>query len=129
MLKLTYTENGFLLEHLAQSLEEWVSARTILALRSGTGFYLEPSTASFLLPADLPFLGDLEKLTRTENGDSLELSFCDGEYVEVILQGTWLGTESDSEEGIFVTRLCDRIEFFLCKLWQEALKCASVLND
>ncbi|OKH25512.1 hypothetical protein NIES593_03980 [Hydrococcus rivularis NIES-593] len=129
MLKLTYTENGFNLEHLDRSLEDWVTARVILALRSGTGFYAEPSTATFLLPADLPYLSDLEKLVDKENGDSIELSFCDGEYVEVILQGTWLASVPDSEEGIFVTVMSQRTEFFLYQLWQEVQIGASVVND
>jgi hypothetical protein len=127
MLKLTYTENGFLLERLTQSLEDWVSARVILALRSGTGLCVEPSTAAFLLPADLPYLSDLEKLVQKE--DSIELSFCDDEYVEAILQGIWLAAEPDSEEGIFVTVMSDRTEFFLDKLWQEAQMLAPVVND
>lgn len=129
MLKLTYTETGFLLERLTQSLETWASARVVLALRSGTGLTVEPSTAAFLLPADLPHLSELEKLVRTESGDSIELSFCDEEYVEVILQGTWIASEPDSEEGIFATVMSDRVEFFLDKLWQEAQTLASVVND
>jgi hypothetical protein len=129
MLKLTYTENGFHLEHLAQSLEEWVTARVILALRSGTGFCVEPSTAAFLLPADLPYLSDLEKLVQGENGDNIELSFCDDHYVEVVLQGTWLTSEPNSEEGIFVTVMSERAEFFLYKLWQEAQMLDPVVNE
>ena len=129
MLKLTYTENGFHLEHLAQSLEEWVTARVILALRSGTGFCVEPSTAAFLLPADLPYLSDLENLIEEENGDNIELSFCDDEYVEVVLQGTWLTSQPNSEEGIFVTVVSERAEFFLYNLWQEAQMLAPVVNE
>jgi hypothetical protein len=129
MLKLTYTENGFHLEHLAQSLEEWVTARVILAVRSGTGFCVEPSTAAFLLPADLPYLSDLENLIEEENGDNIELSFCDDEYVEVVLQGTWLTSQPNSEEGIFVTVVSERAEFFLYNLWQEAQMLAPVVNE
>ena len=33
MLKLTYTENSFQLERLAQFVEDWVTARVILSLR------------------------------------------------------------------------------------------------
>ncbi|NES82662.1 MAG: hypothetical protein F6K10_15330 [Moorea sp. SIO2B7] len=128
MLKLTYTENGFLLEHLTQSLEDWVKGRVILALRAATSLFVEPSTASFLLPEDLPHLPNLEALQQ-ENGDLMELSLCDAEYVEVSLQGTWLGSTPDSEEGIFVTAMSDRAEFFLFKLWQEAQTVASVVND
>jgi len=51
MLKLTYTENSFYLERLAGSLEEWVTARVMLALRAASSLWVESSTASFLLPA------------------------------------------------------------------------------
>ncbi|MEM9926593.1 MAG: alr0857 family protein, partial [Cyanobacteria bacterium P01_D01_bin.50] len=59
MLKLTYTENSFYLELLTQSVEEWIQARVILTLRVGQSLCVEPSTASFLLPVDLPGLGQL----------------------------------------------------------------------
>ncbi|MGK7875107.1 MAG: alr0857 family protein [Xenococcaceae cyanobacterium] len=129
MLKLTYTENGFRLEHLAQSLEDWVKTRVLLALRAGTSLCVEPSTASFLLPADLPLLVDLETVVQGENGEIIELSPCDAEYVEVSLQGTWLVSNPDSEEGIFACAMSDRAEFFLYKLWQEAQTAASVVKE
>ncbi len=118
MLKLTYTENGFYLEHLAQPLEEWVMARVTLALRVGTNLCVEPSTASFLLPADLAHLRHLER--RQEGEDAIALSRCDAEYVEVCLNGTWITSNSDSGEGIFVTSMSYPVEFFLLKLWEES---------
>lgn len=127
MLKLTYTETGFNLERLAQPLEDWVKNRAILALRAGVGFSLEPSTAAFLLPADLPQLPELKKLARRE-GDAIALAVCDADSVEISLQGTWIATDPQSEEGIFGVALSDRTEFFLCKLWQEAQTCASVID-
>ncbi len=129
MLKLIYIESGFRLEHLAQSLEDWVTARVILALRAGTSLCVEPSTASFLLPSDLPHLIDLEKVVQGENREIIELSLCDAEYVEVSLQGTWLASEPDSEEGIFACAISDRAEFFLYKLWQEAQAFASAIGE
>lgn len=129
MLKLTYTENGFFLEHLTVSLEDWVTGRTLLALRSATPLILEPSTASFLLPADLPFLGELEQLAIAETQNNISLALCDLEYVEVSLNGTWLVSHPDSEEGVFVTALSDRTEFFLYKLWQEAEAITSLARD
>jgi len=127
MLKLTYTESGFHLERLAQSLEDWVTQRVILALRVATDFYLEPSTAAFLLPADLSELSVLETLIQREQTDEIGLSVCDAEYVEVSLRGTWLSDDPDSEEGVFVTVMSDRTEFFLFKLWHEAQTCTSSL--
>jgi len=127
MLKLTYTENGFYLELLAQPLEEWVTARVILALRAGTSLCVEPSNASFLLPADLPQLQALERQGQTE--DAIALCLCDADYVEVSLQGTWLSSDSGGEEGIFVTVMSYAVEFFLFKLWQEAQAMTSVISE
>ncbi|HEY9634675.1 MAG TPA: alr0857 family protein [Coleofasciculaceae cyanobacterium] len=118
MLKLTYTENGFYLERLAQSLEEWVTARVVLALRVGTSFCVEPSTASFLLPADMPQLRHLER--HREGEDAIALSFCDAEYVEVTLKGTWMTSDTNGAEGVFVTSMSYAVEFFLIKLWEES---------
>ncbi len=145
MLKLIYTENSFYLERLAQSLEEWVTTRTLVSLRAGASFYIEPSTASFLLPADLPHLRQLEVFVRQDTTDAIAfgaaeafghaartpiaLSICDAEYVEVSLQGTWLTSDPEDEEGIFVTAMNYAVEFFLYQLWQEANHRASVPKD
>lgn len=118
MLKLTYTEDSFRLEYLAQPLEDWVTARVILALRAGTSLCVEPNTASFLLPADLPHLHHLERWQEKE--DAIALSVCDAEYVEVSLQGTWITSDSDGAEGIFVTSVSYAVGFFLLKLWEES---------
>lgn len=120
MLKLTYTENGFSLEHLAQPLEEWLMARVLLALRASSGNCIEPITASFLLPADLPHLAELEVFVRQENPEAIALSLCDAQYIEVSLKGSWLTSHPEGEEGIFVVALNYGIEFFLLKLWQES---------
>jgi hypothetical protein len=129
MLKLTYTENSFYLERLAGSLEEWVTARVMLALRAASSLWVESSTASFLLPADMPHLADLEKAVRQQLIDEISLSICDADYIEVTLKGTWMTSNPQGEEGVFVVKLSDRTEFFLCKLWQESQTYASVTNE
>ncbi|MBW4649248.1 MAG: hypothetical protein KME06_11240 [Kastovskya adunca ATA6-11-RM4] len=126
MLKLTYTENNFTLEHLAQPLEEWVTSRVILAMRIGTAIAVEPSTASFLLPANLPQLRHLERTGEQE--EAIDLSPCDADYIEVSLQGTWLTSDSESDTGIFVTSMNYAVEFFLLKLWQESQNHAAFLE-
>ena len=118
MLKLTYTENGFYMERLAQPLEDWVTARVILALRAGTNLCVESSTASFLLPADMPQLRHLER--QQEGEDAIALSICDAEYIEVSLQGTWMTSDLEGAEGIFVASMNYAVEFFLLKLWEES---------
>lgn len=129
MLKLTYIETGFSLERLAQSLEEWVALRVVFALRLGDRLCVEPSTATFLLPADLPGLNLLAAEVRRQATDDISFCACDAEYVEVSLKGTWLTVDSESEEGVFVTGLSHSTEFFLAKLWQEAQVSASVLRE
>ncbi|MFW6358835.1 MAG: alr0857 family protein [Chroococcales cyanobacterium] len=127
MLKLTYTENNFSIEQLSQPLEAWVTTRVTLALRAGTPLTVEPTTASFLLPIDLPYLGDLEVAISQENNALIGLDLCDEDYVEVSLEGTWITSNPETEEGIFVTTMPDAVEFFLVKLWQEA-KAIAVMN-
>ncbi|MBW4614894.1 MAG: hypothetical protein KME21_16790 [Desmonostoc vinosum HA7617-LM4] len=129
MLKLTYTERSFYLECLTQSLEEWVQARVILALRVGQGLCVEPSTASFLLPVDLPGIEALRTEVKKDRSEIIALCACDSEYVEVTLRGSWLSDSSEDALGVFVTTMSDRTEFFLHKLWQEAQACASVMSE
>ncbi|MBE9035762.1 alr0857 family protein [aff. Roholtiella sp. LEGE 12411] len=117
MLKLTYTENSFSLEILNESLENWVNTRVILALRSHTKIYIEPSTATFLLPANLPYLADVAQ------EHVVQLCSCDADSVEVILKGTWLTSDADSEVGIFVTALSESAELLLNHLSQSEQFC------
>lgn len=129
MLKLTYTENSFSLERLAQPLEEWVTNRTILALRTATTLCVDPSTASFLLPADLPYIASLERAIQREEIKEIAISVCDADYIEVSLNGTWISSGLDNDEGILVASLSDRVEFFLITIWQAAQTLASLVRE
>lgn len=122
MLKFTYTEAGLYLEHLTQSLEEWLALRVVLSLRSSQNLLMEHCTASFLLRADLVKLYGLEAAVP---GAVLP---CDAEYVEVSLMGTWVTSQLGQAEGVFVMVLESRTEFLLFKLWQESQVCASSLG-
>jgi hypothetical protein len=119
MLKLTYTENGFCLELLHQNMEKWLKNRLWVSVRAATSFYVEPSSASFLLPANLEGLNHLEKL-QYENGEVMAIALADQEFVEINLYGNWIVGDPNSEEGIFVATLTQKAEFFLFNLWQEA---------
>ncbi|MBF2067893.1 MAG: hypothetical protein IGS39_26275 [Calothrix sp. C42_A2020_038] len=126
MLKLTYTETDFHLECITQPIEDWIQARVILSLRAGQSLCVEPSTASFLLPVDLPGVEMLKAQTRCCDQEVITVCVCDTEYLEVTLHGSWISYSRDEATGIFVTTLSDRIEFFLYKLWQEAQACQEV---
>jgi hypothetical protein len=123
MLKFSHTDNGFHLELLPQSLEDWVNTRVILALRAATPIIIQPSSASFLLPVDLPYLAELAEAIDEEMVELLE---ADTEFVEAIIEGTWITSDAESEEGIFVTAMNYEAEFCLYKVWLEAQESASV---
>lgn len=129
MLKLTYTEGSFYLECLTQSPEEWVAQRVILALRVGQSLCVEPSTASFLLPVDLPGVDLLKAEVKRDDSEIISLCVCDTKYLEVTLRGSWLSDNSENAVGVFTTTMSDRAEFLLHKLWQEAQACASVMSE
>ena len=129
MLKLIYTENSFHLEYVTQSLEEWVAQRVIFALRVGQCLCLKPSTASFLLPVDSPGVEVLHAEVKRDDREIIALSVCDPEYLEVTLQGFWLSGFAEDADGLFVTAMSDRTEFFVHKFWQEAHKSASVVTE
>jgi hypothetical protein len=154
MLKLTYTEGSFYLECLNQSLEQWVAQRVVLAMRVGQSLSVEPSTASFLLPVDLPGVDLLQAAIKQYDSEIIALCACDTEYIEVTLRGSWLSESSETALGVFVTTISDapnnnsylslnddllqmgesvpmssRLELFLHQLWQEAQVCASVMRE
>ncbi len=129
MLKLIYTDRGVRLERLTQPLEDWVAARVLLSLRAATPLYVEPSTACFLLPADLPQLAALETAVARCQPEAVAIARCDAECVEVALDGTWLAPDPASDAGVFVASLSANVEFVLYKVWQLAEATASVASD
>ncbi|NJN86921.1 MAG: hypothetical protein HC881_12270 [Leptolyngbyaceae cyanobacterium SL_7_1] len=125
MLKITYTETGLHLEQVSQSLEEWVALRVTLSLRTGQRLVLERCTASLLLPSGLIERCQLTHLSQQEQA-GVEFASIDQEFTEVSLRGTWVSTELEATEGLFVATLPYRVEFLLFKLWQESQVYASV---
>lgn len=127
MLKLTYTEVGLHMEHIAALLETFVAQRVILALRTGQTLHIEPGKASFLVPADAPGLSHLEITLRLKHSQDITITHVDEEFVEMSLHGIWVAHSAEAHEGMFITTLCDfhsetlreRAEFFVHKLWQS----------
>lgn len=126
MLKITYTETGLHLEQVAQSVEEWVTLRVMVSLRTGHPLLLERCTASLLLPTVLVERYQLVQLSQQEHAGVIEFCVGDAEFTEVNLRGTWISAEIGAVEGVFVTMVAHRAEFLLLKLWQESQLYASV---
>lgn len=129
MLKCTYTQTGFNLERLAFSAEELVARRAIVAMRAGHSIAIAPTTASFLLPADLPGLKYLEAEARQDKSESVAVCVADSEYVEISLRGTWISESSESAEGVFVAAISDRAELYILKCWDEAQSQLSIVKE
>jgi hypothetical protein len=118
MLKLNYTEVGLYMERIMSAPELLIAQRVILAMRLGQALHVESGRASFLLPADIPELEGLEISLQQEYHATVTLMPVDDEYVEVSLTGSWVAEDREAHEGMFLTVMSDRTEFFIYKLWQ-----------
>jgi hypothetical protein len=120
MLKLIYTETAPYLELLTDNLEEWVEQRLLFAISTGEKIFVSSEQASFLLP-DLVCDATCANFYFQQAGvTSVTAYHCDLDRVEVGLSGYWLSRHTESAEGIFVTQLPERAEFYLWQLWCRA---------
>lgn len=126
MLKLTYTETGLRLERLSVPLETWVAQRVAMTLCAGQRLFLEPSRASFLLPAKDARLPRLAKLSIADK-TSITIVPVDEDCVEVSLQGSWMAESSDAHEGLFIATFSDAVEAHLYRLWHSTQAAASLV--
>lgn len=126
MLKLTYTEVGLNLERIQTSahhlmsdrVENIVAQRVILAVRTGQPICVQPGRASFLVPAKNVSLKEYKSTVQGETIRSIDLTSVDHDSYEISLRGTWVASNSDAFEGMFVTSLNDRIEYYIDRLWR-----------
>ncbi|MCU0526890.1 MAG: hypothetical protein MUF72_18935 [Elainella sp. Prado103] len=126
MLKLTYLENDLYLEQVTENLEDWLMLRVALAVRLGQRLVIESATASFLLPIDLLQLTRLKKLAQL--APDVEFAQSDAESIEVCLSGTWVGSQVDASEGVFLAVLEPRLEARLLQIWQMAQQRATSIS-
>jgi hypothetical protein len=120
MLKLIYTETALHLELIATDLEKWVEQRLIFATSVAETIFLSSEKATFLLP-DLICEATAANFYLYRQGvQTVTVNHCDRDQVEIGLTGYWLCRNTNSAEGIFVTQLPDRVEFYLWQLWSSA---------
>jgi hypothetical protein len=118
MLKLTYTENGLTLERAAAPLEVLIAQRVVVAMRTGQRLHIEPGTASFLLRHDTPGLAHLQRSLQLEQYSVMTITSVDDDFVELMVQGSWVAEAIDADEGVFVTALSHLTEMLVMKLWE-----------
>jgi hypothetical protein len=119
MLKLTYTNDHANLQFLPTSLEEWINTRIKFYMRSGNPIFIIPETTSLLVSNDSSYLNHFIEIIDDK---IIELVKIDEESTEVILQGVWVTSNLESDEGIFVTEMNERAEFFLSEVFLEDQK-------
>jgi hypothetical protein len=127
MLKLQYTETGLFMELVTGSLDIVVAQRVLLAIRAGQCLHVQPSSAAFLLPADAKGVEQLAFVLRLEQQLAVTIVPVDEEFVEICVTGTWIAENANAEEGIFLTTLGERTEFWIHELWQLTQSAISYL--
>ena len=137
MLKLTYTEVGLNLERIQtpvdnlaiDRVEDIIAQRVILAVRTGQPICVQPGRASFLIPAKDVSLKEFKSTVQGETIRSIDLTSVDHDSYEISLRGTWVASNSDAFEGMFVTSLSDRIEHYIDRLWKVTQSLTSTITS
>jgi hypothetical protein len=118
VLKLTYSEFGLHLEQIAESLEQWVLQRTLLALRIREPLCVQPGNASFLVPTTAITAIDRDRLARLP--EAVALCSVDRDFYEVNIAGVWLTKNAHVSEGILAAELGDLAEACVHSLWESS---------
>jgi hypothetical protein len=117
MLKLTYTEVGLHLDRMTGSVEKVVARRSVLAVRIGQSIFVQPGSASFLIPIDCVNLKAFKTAVKGESSRTIDLCKVDDDYYEVSIRGTWIASSNEAHEGMFVTMMNPQTELFVQHLW------------
>jgi hypothetical protein len=126
MLKLTYTEQGLLLDHVDQSLDAWISNRMLLSVSTGIPIWIESTQVSFLFTADLPYLSHLIDNPSNDFNHTFELSICEPNQIEMKISGTWISSHPDNQEGVFICSFPDYLEDRISLLLEEYSRSLSI---
>jgi hypothetical protein len=117
MLKLIYTETDLHMELLTTDLEDWVEQRLLFSNSTAEIIFLSSETASFLLPTTICEATAINFYLYHQGVKTVTANYCDLDSIEIGLTGYWLSTDPNSAQGIFVTKLLDRVELYLWQLW------------
>lgn len=115
MLKITYSDSDIVIEQSTISVEAMVVQRTVLALRLGHPMVVQPGWGSFLLPSHLNGVSLL--VEAAEHTDTLAVDWCDRDWLEISLRGTWMAETPASEQGVLMAEL-GQLEDHLVTLWR-----------
>ena len=105
------------MELLTANLEDWVEQRLLFSDSTAEIIFLSSETASFLLPTTICEASAINFYLYHQGAKTVTANCCDLDSIEIGLTGYWLSTDPNSAQGIFVTKLLDRVEFYLWQLW------------
>ena len=72
-------------------------------------------------------LKEFKSTVQGETIRSIDLTSVDHDSYEISLRGTWVASNSDAFEGMFVTSLGDRIEHYIDRLWKVTQSITSTI--
>ncbi len=119
MLKLTYTDQGLLLDHVDQSLDAWINSRMLLSVSTGIPIWIESTQVSFMFTSDSPYLCNLIDNLGEHINHTFELLISEHNETEIKILGTWLSSHPDSQEGVFVCSFPGYLEDCIRLLLEE----------
>ncbi|MFM2303297.1 MAG: hypothetical protein RLZZ135_706 [Cyanobacteriota bacterium] len=117
MLKIIYTDTGIHLEILNVEHQQWIAQRIKFATSIGEQMVVSKQRATFPLPAPICEFPMVEPDLGNMTANTVTVDLCDLDYVEFGMDGYWLASHYDSNEGIFVCEQTERIESYLWQLW------------
>jgi hypothetical protein len=128
MLKIIYAETGQHLEPIpAESTamklrqrDDWIAERLKFAQSVGQTLLVSQERATFMLPNSIGDVTEIDTCLNSLGAELVTVDCCDLGWVEIELAGSWISTDVDRAEGVFVTEQPEPVESYLLQLWEIA---------
>jgi hypothetical protein len=128
MLKIIYAETGQHLEPIPaesptaklRQRDDWIAARIEFAQSIGQTLLVSQERATFMLPNSIANVTEIDYCLNRLGAEMVTVDCCDLGWVEIELAGSWIYTEVDRAEGVFITEQPDPVESYLLQLWEVA---------
>jgi hypothetical protein len=128
MLKIIYAETGQHLEPIAaespaaklHQRDDWIAARLKFARSIGQTLLVSQERATFMLPNSIGDVSEIDTCLNSLGAELVTVDRCDLGWVEIELAGSWISTDIDRAEGVFVTEQPEPVESYLLQLWEVA---------
>ncbi len=128
MLKIIYAETGQHLEPIPaesqmaklRQRDDWIAARLNFAQSIGQTLLVSQGRATFMLPNSIGNVTEIDNYLNSLGAEMVTVDCCDLGWVEIELAGSWIYTDVDRAEGVFITEQPEPVESYLLQLWEVA---------